>query len=135
MKTFMDQYIEQIEPKLKAIDLFLKTEMPPYCPKKTAKLLHISKDELETIMTEEHISNITTQTLFQIMKKGSSSICRMFARELERGIPRFYSVEDISYIYNLDICSVIDASKEMGLSCFTEPMLKTLFQHIPLHSP
>ncbi len=135
MKTFMDQYKKQIEPQINAIDLFLKTETPPYSPKKSAQILHISNQELEHIMAEEGISVITHQSFFQIMKKGSSSICRMFARELECGIPRFYSVENISYIYNLDVSAVIHASQKIGLNYFSEPMLKTLFQYIPLHSP
>lgn len=135
MKTYLDQYQQQIEPKLHAIDLFIKTNPPPYSLSETARLLHLSEQEVEKIMQEENFDSICQHNFFTIMQKGSSPICQIFARELKCGTPRVYSVEHISYIYNLNIFDVIDAAKKMGVSTFTTSMTKHLFQLIPPHQP
>ena len=77
---------------------------------------------------------IVFRVWYIIMKKGSSPVCQMFARELKCGTPHFYSVENISYIYNLDIMTVMDAAKKMGVNFFTSAMKKHLFQLIPHQS-
>lgn len=131
MKTYKDQYEAQIEPQLQQIDIFLKTKKPPYSIENTAKLLHISPQEIKKIMTEENISKIDKNTFFIIMKKGSSPICRLFCRELFCGTPKYYTVEAISYIYNIDVTVVLKASQKMGINQFSKDNIKSLFCLIP----
>ena len=66
MKTYKDQYEAQIEPQLQQIDIFLKTKIPPYSIENTAKLLHISPQEIKKIMTEENISKIDKNTFLSL---------------------------------------------------------------------
>lgn len=134
MKTYLDHYQETIEPQLKKIDLFIKTQETPYPLDKVAELLQISKNELETIMSEEQITSICNLNFFIVMKKGSSAVCQMFARELNCGTPHLYTIENISYIYNLEISKVVDASQKMGIKFFTSSLKKHLFQLIPHQS-
>ena len=132
MKTFKEEYETQIEPYLKQIDIFLKTKKPPYSISKTAELLHISQSEIKRIMTKENVTTIDQKTFFTIMKNGSSTLCHIFARELYCGIPQYYTAENISYIYNLDISTVLQASQQMGLNKFSPGIIKTLFHVIPI---
>ncbi len=132
MKTFKGEYETQIEPYLKQIDIFLKTKKPPYSISKTAELLHISQSEIKRIMTKENVTTIDQKTFFTIMKNGSSTLCHIFARELYCGIPQYYTAENISYIYNLDISTVLQASQQMGLNKFSPGIIKTLFHFIPI---
>ena len=132
MKTFKEEYETQIEPYLKQIDIFLKTKKPPYSISKTAELLHISQSEIKRIMTKENVTTINQKTFFTIMKNGSSTLCHIFARELYCGIPQYYTAENISYIYNLDISTVLQASQQMGLNKFSPGIIKTLFHFIPI---
>ena len=132
MKTFKDEYETQIEPYLKQIDIFLKTKKPPYSISQTAELLHISQSEIKRIMAKENVTTIDQKTFFTIMKNGSSTVCHVFARELYCGIPKYYTAENISYIYNLDISTVLQASQQIGLNKFTPGIIKTLFHFIPI---
>ena len=132
MKTFKEEYETQIEPYLKQIDIFLKTKKPPYSISKTAELLHISQSEIKRIMTKENVTTIDQKTFFTIMKNGSSTLCHIFARELYCGIPQYDTAENISYIYNLDISTVLQASQQMGLNKFSPGIIKTLFHFIPI---
>lgn len=132
MKTFKEEYETQIEPYLKEIDLFLKTKKPPYTISKTSELLHISSSEIKHIMAKENLTTIDKDTFFTIMKNGSSTLCHVFARELYCGIPQYYTAENISYIYNLDISTVLQASKKMGINKFSPGIIKTLFHFIPV---
>lgn len=132
MKTFLEQYKKQIEPRIMAIDLFIKTQTPPYSKKTTASLLEIPLEELNDIMSKEHLDALNQEAFFHIMKNGSSPICSLFARELSCGLPAFYTAEHISYIYNIDIAAVSAAAKEMGVNRFSRSMLTVLFEHIKL---
>ncbi len=132
MKTFKEEYETEIEPCLKQIDIFLTTKKPPYSISKTAELLHIPQSEIEHIMQKENIKKIDQNTFFEIMKHGSSTLCHIFARELYCGIPQYYTAENISYIYNLDISTVLQASQKMGVNKFSPGIIKTLFHFIPI---
>ncbi|NDO47463.1 hypothetical protein [Clostridium sp. MD294] len=132
MKTFKEEYETQIEPYLKQIDIFLKTKKPPYSISKTSELLHITQSEIKHIMAKENVTIIDQKTFFTIMKNGSSTLCHVFARELYCGIPKYYTAENISYIYNLDISTVLQASQQMGLNKFSPGIIKTLFHFIPI---
>ena len=132
MKTFKEEYETQIEPYLKQIDIFLKTKKPPYSISQTAELLHISQSEIKRIMAKENVTTIDQKTFFTIMKNGSSTVCHVFSFFLYCGIPKYYTAENISYIYNLDISTVLQASQQIGLNKFTPDIIKTLFHFIPI---
>ena len=45
MRTFLDYYQRKIQPQIEEIDLFLKTEEPPYNSDIVAELLDIPYEE------------------------------------------------------------------------------------------
>lgn len=131
LKTFMDEYKEKIEPQINEIDIFIKSHTSPLNLEKSAAILNISFAELQHIMSKENITAINKHNFFKIMQKGSSPICRLFARQLQRGFSN-YTPEDVSYIYNIDINAVLDASKKIGIFNYNDILLKVLFENIML---
>lgn len=130
MQTFLEYYQQKIQPQLTEIDVFLKTEEPPYAIDRVSALLDIPPEEGERLLTEEKVSLVTRGVFLHFMQRGSSPLCRMFRRELSCGSPQWYTPEQISYIYNLDIADVEGAAREMGESCFSAGTLPQLFRHI-----
>ena len=130
MRTFFDYYQQEIQPQIAAIDLFLKTEEPPYDSDIVAELLDIPSEEWEQILQKEKISFITRGIFFQLMKRGSSPLCGMFRRAVDMGLPVEYTAETAAYIFELEPKSVQKAAREAGIPTFTEEMLPQIFSKI-----
>jgi len=128
--TFLDLYQKNVAPKLEKIDLFLKTEPEHLNMESTAQLLHITKEEVSQIMLQEDIPSITPATFFIIMYHGSSDICKLLRREWERKSPQEYSIEDISYIYNLPKHQIHSAVEFLGVESITAENIHFLFSYI-----
>lgn len=131
-KNFYDIYTSHISPKLKNIDILVKTSSRGLGVSETARVLEISEDEVHRIMREEKIAKITKKTFYIIMKNGSSEICRYFSREVKCGSPLVYTRTDIAYIYDLNIEDVIKACNETGIKEATAFTLPRLFLRIPV---
>ncbi len=132
MQTFLDYYQQEIQPHIAAIDIFLKSEEPPYDATVVGELLEISPAEWEWLLQEEGVTYITRVIFFQLMKRGSSPLCEMFRRAAELYLPQAYTPEVIAYIFDLPIGSVRRAAEELGEKTFTEEMLPELFSKISL---
>ena len=132
MRTFLDYYQRKIQPQIEKIDLFLKTEEPPYNSDIVAELLDIPYEEWEQLLREEKISFITRGIFFQLMKRGSSPLCGMFRRAVELYLPEAYTPDVIAYIFDLDTDAVRKAARETGQRTFTDKMLPELFSKIML---
>ena len=132
MQTFLDYYHQEIQPQIVAIDLFLKTEDPPYSHEIAAELLEIPFAQWEEILAEEKISFLTKGVFFHMMEKGHSPLCGMFRRAVELRLPELYTLQMISYIFDLPISAVQKAAQELGRKTFTEQMLPELFSKISL---
>jgi hypothetical protein len=131
MSTYLQYYNENVAPKLQKIDLFLKTEeSETLSPDIICELLDISIDEVDDLIDTYKISNLDKISFFIIMQNGSSEICKMFSREIQRKIPHFYSFYDISYIYQIPYEIVVDAAVSAGLNSITQQDLNVLFEHI-----
>ena len=78
--TFLDYFQQTIQPQLAAIDLFLKTEEPPYAAQTAAVLLGITSGEMEKLLAQEKLSLITKGVFLRLMRQGSSPLCRMLGR-------------------------------------------------------
>lgn len=131
-KNFLEAYKNEIAPKLKEIDILLKSSEYPLAVEEVSKVLCITEKEVLSIMCDENINEINKLTFFQIMAKGNSYICKLFSRELECGSPYFYSVEDIAYIYNIDKKLIDNACNFLGISKITSNILPLIFVQIPL---
>ena len=127
---YLELYRSKIMPKIKEIDIFLKTQFSPYKSKDIAQLLNISLNELQQIMKTNNIYSLDLKSFPLIMKNGSSELCKTFKRELECGLTKVYSPEQISYIYDIDIDIVLNAYAKMGVSKLHSGLLEVLFSNI-----
>ncbi len=130
MQTFLEYYQQKIQPQLAAIDIFLKTEEPPFAIEQMTALLCIPLEEGEKLMREEQVSLITKGVFFRFLQKGSSPLCGMFCRILSCGLPQRYTTEEVSYIFGLNLSDVKRAAEEVGEVTFSEEMLPSLFERI-----
>ncbi|GMQ59472.1 hypothetical protein AN1V17_38690 [Vallitalea sediminicola] len=131
MATYLDYYNNHLSPKLKKIDLFLKTEEKDIIDMNVvSELLDISNYEIRKIMRKNSIDNITKHSFIMIMFYGSSDICKLFSREVKRKVPNSYSPSDISYIYQLPYESVIQAAQEASIKDITTQNINKLFSYI-----
>ena len=132
MQTFLEYYEREIQPQIAAIDLFLKTEEPPYDSDIVAELLDIPSEEWQQLLQKEKISFITKGVFFRLMEQGSAPLCGMFRRAVALGCPSEYTPGVISYIFGLEPDVVEQAAGELGIDTFTEEMLPQLFSKISL---
>ena len=132
MHTFLDYYQQEIQPQIAAIDIFLKSEEPPYDSDIVGELLEIPSEEWRNLLQKEQISFITRGIFFQLMKRGNSPLCGMFRRAMELYLPEAYTPEVIAYIFDLPIEPVRKAARELGQKTFTDAMLPQGFSKISL---
>ena len=59
MRTFLEYYRRSIQPQIEMIDIFLKTEQPPYDETAVAEVLGLSAEALTERMQKEHLACIT----------------------------------------------------------------------------
>lgn len=129
-RNFYDVYVWRISTKLKKIDLYLQTSRAITTPD-AARLLEIPTAELARIMEEERVQRLNRKNFLKVARRGSSDICGYIFRETELCAPAVYSMDDIAYIYGLDIELVNKASSITGIRQATALTLPSLFYHIP----
>ena len=132
MQTFLDYYKKEIQPQIAAIDIFLKTEEPPYDSDIVGALLEIPSKEWQQMLQREKITFLTRGIFFQLMKRGSSPLCGMFRRATELYLPEAYTPEVIAYIFDLPIEPVRSAAKKLEQKTFTDAELPKVFSMISL---
>lgn len=130
-RTFYDIYIWYITPKLKKIDLVLKTAWRGISHAHAAELLEITDAEVVAIMREEGVESLNKNNFARVMRRGSSEICRYVDREYRRGSPFIYSPEDVAYIYDLDQDDVRQAFEAVGVWEASAQTLPMIFTKIP----
>ena len=130
-RSFLDEYRENIIPRLQAIDVLLKSNDYPLSVSQTSKTLEISNDEVFSIMGQLNFSSIDERGFLMIMRNGSSRICNLFKRELDCGSPVFYKPEQIAYIYGLDETQVFDICCGLNISEVNADLLMEIFSKIP----
>lgn len=130
MQTFLKFYQREIKPRIEAIDVFLKTEPQPYELEQVAELLCLSMKELSKILEQEKFAIVTKGTFLHLMQIAPSPFCKMFRRELSRGMSKSYSLQDISYIYDLALKDVEAAAEKIGKQRFSSAELPLLFGEI-----
>ena len=132
MQTFSEYYEKEIQPQIEAIDLYLKTEDPPYTVEVVCALLKISEEEGRAFLEKEKLVLITKGIFFRMLENGSAPLCGMFRRALECNLPEKYTAEQAAYIFDLDAAAVKEVAKKIGTDTFTEKMLPQLFENIML---
>ena len=130
-RNFYDFYMWNISVKLQKIDLLLKTSWRGISLSSAARALDVSSEEISRIMRDESIKRIDRDNFYRVMRRGSSGICRYVRREDELCRPLTYTLEEIAYIYDLNIEDVNRASEITGITEATALTLPCLFYHIP----
>jgi hypothetical protein len=128
--TFLEEYRENIEPRIEEIDIYLKAG-DGFSVGCVARLLSLCTEEVLAIMAGIGAFDIDRRVFLHIMATGSSRICDLFRRELALNSPPTYTSDDISYIYNLDLQDVKNAYQKLQIreaTAFTIPMV---FAKIP----
>lgn len=130
MQTFLEFYQREIQPRIAEIDIFLKTEPQPYELGQVAQLLCLTTTELSNILEQEKLAIITKGTFLHLMQISPSPFCKMFRREVSCGMSAQYSVQEISYIYDLALKDVEAAAEKIGKKRFSSSDLPHLFGEI-----
>jgi len=120
----------QVSARLQAIDILLKTCVNTVPLTEAATVLNVSKDEIKVVMRNLGIIRLTKKNFHEIMRRGSSYICKTLNRYAELNYPHVYTLEQVAYIYNLDINDVYQAAEIAGVREATEVTLPLLFYHI-----
>lgn len=129
-QNFLQTYEREIAPRLKKIDITIKSNYPYIPTSEVYETLEISETELKEIMESLNIEYITKNDFYKIMQKGSSYICKLFQKEIDCGAPSFYSADDISYIYNIDKKEVENVCNFMGIKKISSSSLPAVFSQI-----
>lgn len=130
-KNFWEEYSQEIKPALMKIDIAIKEQLD-ISPRRAAKLLNITENEVKSIMKSIHIDKITSFNFFNIMLNSTSRISSLISREIEMGVLSEYTPFDISYIYGLDENDVLNAFNFLGLEKINASLLKAVFIQIPV---
>ena len=128
-KRPIDIYYDIIVPKIREIDIFLKTSENMNF-KEVCSILEISENELKSILLKINQKEIDSSNFFSVMLNGTSFICKMLKREIECGSPYFYDASDLSYIYNLDYEKVLIAYNFLNLDRVTEKQIPAVLMQI-----
>ncbi len=131
-KNFWEEYSQEIKPALMKIDIAIKEQSEYISPRRAAKLLNITENEVKSIMKSIHIDKITSFNFFNIMLNSTSRISSLISREIETGVLSDYTPFDISYIYGLDENDVLNAFNFLGLEKINASLLKAVFIQIPV---
>lgn len=129
IKNPIDKYNNEIVPKIKEIDILLKSN-ETISLNKASMLLDISEIQLKSILTKINEKEINSSNFLKIMLNGTSFICTMLKRELECGSPYFYNAKDLSYIYELDYEKVLKAYKFLNLDKITSKQIPAILIQI-----
>ena len=130
--SYLHTYLSKITPKLREIDLYIKTSDEVLNPSQVASVLELSEDEVANILRINNITQISQSDFFSIMSMGSSFICGLYRREIERGSPHIYTRGDIAYIYQIDMDQINSTCDYLGIREVTSYTLPDLLAQIAL---
>lgn len=130
-KNYWELYNQTYAPKFQEIDITLKAEPTSITVDKVCRLLSLSTKEVEGIIAKNKITALNPRTFIEIMRNGSSEICRLFKRQISCGVWDNYTPWQISYIYDIDIDIVLSAVSPKEKSLDSEE-LKLVLSKIPV---
>jgi hypothetical protein len=129
-KNYLEMYLAVIKPAINNIDIFIKSS-DYYSLKEVCNLLGMSEQEVIRIMNDNDIAELNRRTFFTILSRGSNPLCIMYRKEMEVGSPYIYSKDNIAYIYNINLESVIIACEKLKIEVITKMTLPLVFNEIP----
>jgi len=114
--SYWDLFQKYYSPMLREVDLIIKTMTNPLTIAEAARVLRLTENKINQIMTQKDIKLIDKEGFLNIMLHGDSSLCGLLQREYMRGSPNLYCPEDIAYIYNLMHERVSDVCRAAGFA-------------------
>lgn len=130
MNSFFNLYYNEICPTLKALDIIIKAHYNSVDIDELSNLLHITPNEINTILNSKQINNISSDIIPTIMLNGSSYICKIFKKSLSYYNCNTYSPKDIAYIFSIDKTKVENAFNKLNITEISEANLPQLFRLI-----
>ena len=130
-KTYLDVYNEEIAPKLKELDLFLKAREMPVTIWQASQILDMPYSGVQELVRILDFNNINYTNIFLLIQNGSSQICRLIQRETELGFPSRYTAQYISYIYEIGENKVTQALGKLGLVEINSDNINRVFDLLP----
>lgn len=119
--SVLEWYYVEIRSALKDIDIYMREKEGDAVPlNKASELLRIGMCEIKALLNDLDARVITKKTFFEIMRRGSSDVCGLYAREVECGSPFVYTPEQVSYIYGADKEDVSYAFGKLHIKIATE---------------
>ncbi len=124
-------YSQNIRPKIKNLDIFLKSKHSPYDINEVSALLDIKCSDIKNILNlKENINVVDTIGFFHLIMNSSSYICRLIQRQWKYTSCDSYTPEMISYIYELNINKVRNAFETLGVTSVHDSQLSDVFKRI-----
>ena len=130
--NYYDFYQQAYAASFMTIDVLLKSMENPLPAAEAAQVLHMTEENVKNIMSQENIALLDKDGLLALMRLGTSSLCRMFQRELLYGAKPVYGPGDIARIYGLDEGHVREISAKMGHSEWPSADVPELLKQIPV---
>ena len=128
--NYLEYYADNITPRLENIDVYVKSGEDAFPVHEVSALLALTDKEVSDIMRDKHIATLDKSNFFEIMQSGSSPLCKLYKRELDRQSPYIYAPDDIAYIYELDANDVRQVCDELSLKHITASLLPLIFSKI-----
>lgn len=128
--SFAKVYTNNIESRIKEIDIFLKSTPPPYKLEDVSELLHLDLDDLISTIENQNITVLNIISFFTIIQTSSSYICQLIQRQWKYNDTEHYTPEIVSYIYDLNPNKVRLAFEKSGVSHVGADNIKELFEYI-----
>ncbi|MDR1638603.1 MAG: hypothetical protein LBT59_02805 [Clostridiales bacterium] len=132
MTSFLELYQSNIAPKIRSLDLLLKTMEEPLDASDVAEALCITEREASLALKRLGVDRADKKALLRVMETASSGICRLYQREMRVGSPYVYTREDVAYIYGLPLGVVNRACEDLGILELTEYTMADLFSRLQL---
>jgi len=129
-QNYLEYYIDNIKPVINELDIALKCKSR-LKNKEISKILGISEEEIENLRKKHNLEAINSDSLIKIMQEGSSSICKIFQREMEVGSPFTYTRDQLAYIYNFDKDLVNYVCEDLNIKEITWQSMPIVFGSLP----
>ncbi len=128
--NFQEVYYTYIQPKIRELDIFLKTEEAPYNIKSVADVLEDTEENILHIMRHLGLTEVNKVSFFKIITEVQTYIATLLTRQFSVTNSSVYTPKNISYIYNLEQTLVEDAFYTLGEEVISSTDLNLLFSHI-----
>ncbi len=128
--NFQEVYYTYIQPKIRELDIFLKTSEAPYDITEVADILEDSQENILHIMDKLGLTEVNKVTFFKIITEVQTYIATLLTRQFSITNTSVYTPKNIAFIYNLEQTLVEDAFYTLGEEVISSTDLNLLFTHI-----